>query len=130
MASTIRSRVSFGAIDLCRAHGATITTVLVTAITAPRSTPAPTARTDRLLFAAAALFTVAVLVHNGDHLRRGFDSVDTDVFVAGTLGIVLEVGVVALACARHRLAPWRLWPSAPRWPPPTCSSTSSPSGRG
>lgn len=73
----------------------------MTAITAPRTD----SRTDRLLFTAAALFTVAVLVHNGDHLRRGFDSVATDVFVAGTLGIVLEVGVVALACARHRLAP-------------------------
>jgi hypothetical protein len=63
------------------------------------------ARVDRLLLAAATLFTVAVVVHNGDHLRRGFDALDGDVFAAGTASIVLEVGVVALVVARHRLAP-------------------------
>jgi hypothetical protein len=30
------------------------------------------------LAAAAALFTVAVLVHNADHVRRGVDSVDLE----------------------------------------------------
>jgi hypothetical protein len=52
----------------------------------------------------AALFTVAVLVHNVDHLRRGVDAVAGDVFVAGTLAIVVEVGVVWLVVAGHRLA--------------------------
>jgi hypothetical protein len=51
------------------------------------------------------LFTVAVIIHNGDHLRRGVDTLTTDVFWVGTAGIVLEVGLVVLICQRHRLAP-------------------------
>lgn len=51
------------------------------------------------------VFAVAVLVHNGDHLRRGGDSVSTDVFAVGTLGMVLEVGVVALVLMGHRFGP-------------------------
>jgi hypothetical protein len=62
-------------------------------------------RGDQLMVAAATLFTVAVLVHNGDHLRRGADSVGRDVFWIGTAGVLLEVGIVVLACQRHRLAP-------------------------
>ena len=54
---------------------------------------------------AAVFFTGAVLVHNLDHLRRGADSVTTDVFALGSLAILFEVGVVALVFARHRLAP-------------------------
>lgn len=50
-------------------------------------------------------FAVAVVLHNADHLRRGADSVALDVFVAGTLALLPEIGVVALAFARHRLAP-------------------------
>jgi hypothetical protein len=67
----------------------------------------PTAadRGDQLLLWAATFFTVAVLVHNGDHLRRGVDSVGRDVFWVGTAGILVEVGIVVLACRRHRLAP-------------------------
>jgi hypothetical protein len=60
---------------------------------------------ERLLVGAATVFTVAVLLHNGDHVRRGADAVNTDVFVAGTLAIVVEAAIVVLACARHRLAP-------------------------
>jgi hypothetical protein len=60
---------------------------------------------DRLLTRAATLFALVVVIHNGDHLRRGFDAVHTDVFWVGTAGIVVEVGVVALAMQRHRLAP-------------------------
>ena len=62
-------------------------------------------RDDRLLRTAAMVFAVAVLVHNSDHLRRGGDSVATDVFAVGTLGMVLEVAVVALVLMGHRLAP-------------------------
>ncbi len=51
------------------------------------------------------LFTVAVLLHNGDHLRRGGGSVDIDVVWAGSLAILLEVGVVAAVFMRHRAAP-------------------------
>lgn len=60
---------------------------------------------DRLLRLSAILFAVAVLLHNLDHLRRGGDSVASDVFVLGSLGILLEVGVVALVLMGHRLGP-------------------------
>jgi hypothetical protein len=61
--------------------------------------------TDRLLLRAAALFTVAVLVHNADHLRRGAHAVTWEVFWLGTLAIPIEIGIVLLVYARHRLAP-------------------------
>jgi len=61
---------------------------------------------DRWLGRAALLFTVAVIIHNGDHLRRGAETLSTDVFWVGGLGgIALEVAVVVLVCQRHRLAP-------------------------
>jgi len=60
---------------------------------------------ERWLLAAGAFFALAVVVHNGDHVRRGAEAVSSDVFWVGTLSIVLEVGLVALVCARHRLAP-------------------------
>lgn len=60
---------------------------------------------DRLLRAAAWLFTAAVLFHNSDHVRRGADAVGDDVFWAGSLSIALEVGVVALVFLGHRVAP-------------------------
>ena len=60
---------------------------------------------DRALERAAALFAAVVLFHNVDHLRRGGDSVDADVFAVGTLAIVVEVALVVLVFARHRVAP-------------------------
>jgi hypothetical protein len=60
--------------------------------------------THRWLHTAAIVFAVAVLVHNGDHLRRGGDSVSTEVFWAGSSAMILEVGVVAMVLMRHRLA--------------------------
>jgi hypothetical protein len=60
---------------------------------------------DRGLRVAALLFTLAVLLHNGDHARRGGDSVGTDLFAAGSGAILLEVAVVVLVLQRHRLAP-------------------------
>ena len=61
---------------------------------------------DRWLVRAAVLFTIAVIVHNGDHLRRGADAHSTEVFWVGGLGgIGLEVALVVLICQRHRLAP-------------------------
>ena len=62
-------------------------------------------RTDRQLRVTAAIFAVAVLVHNADHLRRGGDSVSADVFWIGILAILVEVGVVALIFMRHPSAP-------------------------
>ena len=46
-----------------------------------------------------------VLFHGLDHLRRGVDTIDRDVFWAGASAMVLEVGVVVLICMRHRWAP-------------------------
>jgi hypothetical protein len=54
---------------------------------------------------AATFFTVAVLFHNFDHLRRGGDSVGADVFWLGSAAILLEVGVVLLVFMRHPAAP-------------------------
>src|SRR4051794_35647037 len=54
---------------------------------------------------AAVFFTFAVLFHNFDHLWRGTETLSMDVFVAGSLAMVLEVGVVVLIFMRHRLAP-------------------------
>lgn len=73
------------------------------AVTAPLVTADQQA--ERWLRWAAVCFTLAVLFHNSDHLRRGADTLSTDVFVAGSLSIFLEVGVVVLIVMRHRLAP-------------------------
>src|SRR5207237_4364097 len=54
---------------------------------------------------AAAGFAAAVIVHNADHVRRGADSLDRDVLVAGMVAIVVEVGIVALVFARHPRGP-------------------------
>jgi hypothetical protein len=62
-------------------------------------------RADRRLVWAAAFFTIAVVLHGLDHARRGADSLNLDVFWAGTSAVALEVGVVVLVCQRHRLAP-------------------------
>ena len=62
-------------------------------------------RDDRLLLGAVAFFTVAVILHGADHARRGFDVLSGQVYWLATAAMVLEVGVVVLACRRHRLAP-------------------------
>ena len=62
-------------------------------------------RADRLLQWAVTFFAVAVLIHNSDHMRRGFDSVGRDVFIVGSSAIALEVGIVVLCYQRHRWAP-------------------------
>jgi hypothetical protein len=64
-----------------------------------------TTRDDQLLVAAASVFTLAVILHGLDHVRRGVDAIDRDVFWAGTSAVIIEVLVVVLACQRHRLAP-------------------------
>jgi hypothetical protein len=79
----------------------------VTAISPTRTVAAADGgdRFDRLLISAAGLFTLAVLVHGADHLRRGVEEISRQVFWLGTAGTFLEVAVVALVCMRHRLAP-------------------------
>lgn len=54
---------------------------------------------------ATAFFTVAVLLHNADHVRRGVDALSGDVFWVGMAAIAPEVAVVVLVCQRHRWAP-------------------------
>src|SRR4051812_16898859 len=71
------------------------------AITSHAAEQVATAR----LPAAAVFFTVAVLFHNSDHLRRGGDSVASDVFWLGSAAIILEIGVVLLVFMRHPAAP-------------------------
>ena len=70
-----------------------------------RTTPVGVEQGERQLELAAVFFALAVLFHNSDHLRRGAGDLPGDVFIAGTLAMVLEVGVVALVFARHRAAP-------------------------
>lgn len=68
-----------------------------------------TAETDneaRRLRMTAAVFVMAVLFHNSDHLRRGGDSVPASVFWVGSAAILVEVAIVALAFAPHRITPF------------------------
>lgn len=74
------------------------------AVAATATTTADT-RSDRWLLVAGALFTVAVLLHDSDHARRGVASVGRDVFWLGTSSMLLEVAIVVLIAQRHRLAP-------------------------
>jgi hypothetical protein len=99
----MRSRVVATAPPSCAAPGPLTRMIILmqTLDVVGRTRP----RTDGWLVAAATFFTVAVLVHNSDHLRRGVDVVSKDVFWVGTSSIIIEVGLVVLACQRHRLAP-------------------------
>lgn len=58
-----------------------------------------------MLRAATIVFVLAVLVHNGDHLRRGGDSVSAEVFWVGSAAILVEVAVVVAVFLRHPKAP-------------------------
>lgn len=60
---------------------------------------------ERWLRVAASFFALAVLLHNGDHTRRGADSIGTDLFWVGTAGIFVEVGVVVVVFLADRRAP-------------------------
>jgi hypothetical protein len=59
----------------------------------------------RELRIAAIVFTVAVLAHNGDHLRRGGDSVTAQVFWVGSAAILVEVAAALLVFLHHPSAP-------------------------
>jgi hypothetical protein len=58
-----------------------------------------------MLRIATVVFALAVLVHNGDHLRRGGDSVSAQVFWVGSAAILVEVTVVMAVFLRHPTAP-------------------------
>lgn len=59
----------------------------------------------RWLQAAGVLYLVAWAVHTGDHVRRGFDVVTTEVSVLGTAAAVLQLVVIAGALRSRRWAP-------------------------
>ena len=73
----------------------------------PRTSPLDSLESadDRHLEWAATFFAVAVLLHNGDHLRRGADAISSDVFWVGSAAILLEVAVVVAVFLRHPVAP-------------------------
>ena len=71
------------------------------ATTAASAAPAGELR----LVAAACLFAAGSAVHLVDHLRRGQGSVTEELYWAGNLALVVQVAVVTLVLARHRLAP-------------------------
>jgi hypothetical protein len=54
---------------------------------------------------AAVLYGAVFLIHTGDHLRRGFDVVTTQVVVLGSAASIFQVAAIGLVLARHRLAP-------------------------
>ncbi|MGK2949671.1 MAG: hypothetical protein ACSLFP_13950 [Acidimicrobiales bacterium] len=62
-------------------------------------------RLHRRLHAATWVFALGSAVHIADHLRRGQGSVTDELHVTGTLALVLQVVVVTLVAAGHRLAP-------------------------
>lgn len=67
--------------------------------------PFPSASHERRLTYAALIFAGSLILHNGDHLRRGWDAVTHDVLLTGTLGLLLSTTAIVLVLAHHRLAP-------------------------
>jgi len=51
------------------------------------------------------LYLAGWLVHNADHLRRGFDVVTTQVIVLGSVAGVLQLVAIGAVFFRFRLAP-------------------------
>src|SRR5260370_42423554 len=91
-ASMMRSRVVATAPPSCAARGSlTRMIILMQTVDVVGRTKL---RTDRWLVAAATFFTVAVLVHNSDHLRRGGGAVSKDALLGGTSPITLACGLV------------------------------------
>lgn len=60
---------------------------------------------ERRLIAAAYLFAFGSAIHLVDHLRRGQGSVTDQLYVAGNVGLILQVAVITLVLTRHRTAP-------------------------
>lgn len=69
------------------------------------ATSAPATPNERRLRYAALIFAASLLLHNGDHLRRGWDAVTREVRWSGSLALALSVTAIVLALRRHRLAP-------------------------
>jgi hypothetical protein len=59
----------------------------------------------RVLQYAAIVFGVTLAFHNGDHFRRGTDTVTDEVAIAGTVVGIVSIVAIVLALMRHPLAP-------------------------
>lgn len=59
----------------------------------------------RALRYAAGVYAAAFLFHNGDHVRRGFDTLTPYVLAGGTLLTIASVIVIAMVLTHHRQAP-------------------------
>lgn len=50
-------------------------------------------------------FAFGALAHNGDHFRRGFNTVTPQLQAVGWLGIALSVAAIVVVLSGHRAAP-------------------------
>lgn len=62
-------------------------------------------RRARVLAAAASIFAVSVVAHTADHIRRGLDTITTELLTAGWLGLGVSALAVVLVLLRHARAP-------------------------
>src|SRR5438132_664819 len=58
-----------------------------------------------LLRYATLLYAFGLVVHSGDHVRRGTDVLTPEVMWAGAISTVLGVAVIVLVLVGHRMAP-------------------------
>lgn len=61
---------------------------------------------DRVLRYAALFFAVGFLIHNADHLRRGSDSITTELFWAGNAAAVVSIAAIVIVLMGHESAPY------------------------
>lgn len=61
---------------------------------------------DRILRYAAIFFAVGFVIHNADHLRRGSDSITTELFWAGNAAAVVAIAAILIVLTRHESAPY------------------------
>lgn len=62
-------------------------------------------RSARVLISAATFFGVSVTAHTADHLRRGLDTITTELLGAGWLGLGISALAILLVAIRHDRAP-------------------------
>ncbi|HEX2089931.1 MAG TPA: hypothetical protein VHI54_08420 [Actinomycetota bacterium] len=60
---------------------------------------------NRALQFAALFFAVGAVLHNYDHLRRGTDTLSSELLWVGRAGIALSAALIVMALIRHRYAP-------------------------
>ncbi len=65
----------------------------------------PQRQADAGLRWAAWSFLGAAVLHNGDHFRRGVNTVSTQLFWVGSLGMVISAVTIYLVLSGHRTAP-------------------------